>query len=151
VHPLSQACMFIYSSHGKCVFLLLLWSFPPTAAFTSFPNPDCWACAAAPADRHVCLQLMWEVGFPLSPVEFSSLRHSHKLSHSWLLGVRPHSHPLRPGPACLFTVLGGIPLPALQHSGLPTLFAMCLYCSYCLLLSFSFFPGWGVGLSRGLC
>jgi hypothetical protein len=25
----------------------------------------------------------------------------------------------------------------------PTLFAMFLYCSYCLLLSFSFFPGWG--------
>jgi hypothetical protein len=26
----------------------------------------------------------------------------------------------------------------------PTLFAMCLYCSYCLLLSFSFFHGWGL-------
>jgi hypothetical protein len=26
-----------------------LWSFPPTAAFTSFPAPDCWACATAPA------------------------------------------------------------------------------------------------------
>jgi hypothetical protein len=25
----------------------------------------------------------------------------------------------------------------------PTLFATCLYCSYCLLLSFSFFPRWG--------
>jgi hypothetical protein len=24
----------------------------------------------------------------------------------------------------------------------PTLFPVCLYCSYCLLLSFSFFPGW---------
>jgi hypothetical protein len=24
----------------------------------------------------------------------------------------------------------------------PTLFPMFLYCSYCLLLSFSFFPGW---------
>jgi hypothetical protein len=24
----------------------------------------------------------------------------------------------------------------------PHLFAMCLYCSYCLLLRFSFFPGW---------
>jgi hypothetical protein len=24
----------------------------------------------------------------------------------------------------------------------PTLFPTCLYCSYCLLLNFSFFPGW---------
>jgi hypothetical protein len=37
----------------------------------------------------------------------------------------------------------GFPSPALRRSGCPTLFAMCLYCSYCLLLSFSFFPGWG--------
>jgi hypothetical protein len=35
----------------------------------------------------------------------------------------------------------GFPSPHLQHSGHPTLFAMCLY-SYCLLLSFYFFPGW---------
>jgi hypothetical protein len=35
------------------------------------------------------------------------------------------------------------PSPPLWRSGLPNLFAMCLYCSYCLLLSFSFFPGWG--------
>jgi hypothetical protein len=34
--------------------------------------------------------------------------------------------------------------PPPQHSMRPTLFAMCLYCSYCLLLSFSFFPGWGL-------
>jgi hypothetical protein len=36
----------------------------------------------------------------------------------------------------------GFPSPNLQSSGCPTLFPMCLYCSYCLLLSFSFFPGW---------
>jgi hypothetical protein len=48
LHLLSQACVFIYSSCGKWVFPPLLWSFPPTAAFTSFPTPDCWACAAAP-------------------------------------------------------------------------------------------------------
>jgi hypothetical protein len=29
LHLLSQACMFIYSSCGKWVFPLLLWSFPP--------------------------------------------------------------------------------------------------------------------------
>jgi hypothetical protein len=105
---------------GLCVYLQLMWKvglppspveFPPTAAFTSFPTPDCWACAAAPAGWRVCLQLTWELGLPPSPVKFSSLHHSHKLSCSWLLGAHRCSHPLRPGPACLFTVLGWIPLP----------------------------------------
>jgi hypothetical protein len=45
-------------------------------------------------------------------------------------------------PACLLTVPGRIPFPPLWHSVCPNLFATCLYCSYCLLLSFSFFPGW---------
>jgi hypothetical protein len=49
VHPLSQACVFIYSSHGKWVLPPPLWSFPLFATFTSFPTPRCWACAAAPA------------------------------------------------------------------------------------------------------
>jgi hypothetical protein len=43
LHPLSQACVFICSSHGKWVFPLLLWSLPPTTAFTSFPACGCWA------------------------------------------------------------------------------------------------------------
>jgi hypothetical protein len=78
----------------------VLWSFPPTTAFTSFPAPGCWVPATAPAlsgqARLVYLQF-WE----------------------------------------------GFPSPPLWHSGCPTLFATCLYCSYCLLLSFSFFPGGG--------
>jgi hypothetical protein len=45
----SQACVFVYSSRGKWVFPPLLWSFPPTAAFTSFPALDCWAHTPAPA------------------------------------------------------------------------------------------------------
>jgi hypothetical protein len=45
----------------------------------------------------------------------------------------------------------GFPSPDLWRSGHPTLFPVCLYCSYCLLVSFSFFPWVGVGLSRGLC
>jgi hypothetical protein len=52
--------------------------------------------------------------------------------------------PLRPVLACVFTVLGRIPFPLLRHSVCPTLFATCLYCSYCLLLSFSYFPRWGL-------
>jgi hypothetical protein len=137
LHLHSQACMFIYSSRGKWVFPPLLWSFPPTAAFTSFPTPDCWVCAAAPAGWHVCLQLTWEVGLPPSPVEFSSPRHSQ----AFPLLVAECSRPLRPGPACLFTVPGPIPLPTSSISGCPTLFASCFYCSYCLLLSSLFSPG----------
>jgi hypothetical protein len=63
-HLLSQSCVFIYSSCGKWVFPPLLWSFPLTAAFTSFSASDYWACAAAPAHLRVCLQLTWEVGLP---------------------------------------------------------------------------------------
>jgi hypothetical protein len=84
LHPPSQACMFIYSSCGKWVFPPLLWSFPPTATFTSFPTPDCWVCAATPAfsGQLVYLQLTWEVGLFPSPVEFSSHCHFYKLSCS---------------------------------------------------------------------
>jgi hypothetical protein len=62
---------------GWCVYLQfmwevglppLLWSFPPTATFTSFPAPGCWACATAPAfsGRLVCLQFC--EGLPLPPL-----------------------------------------------------------------------------------
>jgi hypothetical protein len=139
---LSLACMFIYSSHGKWVFSPFPSGFPPTTTFTSFPAPDCWACAAAPAGRCVCLQLTWEGGLPPSPVEFSSLCHSHKLSHSWLLGT------------CSYWLVylqfwEGFPSPSLQSSGCTTLFAMCLYCSYCLLFSFSVCPGGYADLAQG--
>jgi hypothetical protein len=46
---LSQACLFVYSSHRKWVFPPLLWSFPPTATFTSFPFPGWWVRTPAPA------------------------------------------------------------------------------------------------------
>jgi hypothetical protein len=98
LHLPSLACVFIYSSCGRWVFPPLLWSFPPTAAFASFPAPACW--------------------------------------------VRPHSHWSRQARLVYLQFWEGFPSPALQHSVRPTLFATCLYCSYCLLLSFSFFPGW---------
>jgi hypothetical protein len=37
LHPLSQASVFIYSSHGKWAFSPLLWSFPPTPLLQAFP------------------------------------------------------------------------------------------------------------------
>jgi hypothetical protein len=66
LHPLSQACVFISTSHGKWVFLPLLWSFPPTATFTSFNAPDCWACAATPAFSGLaCLfTILWVISPP---------------------------------------------------------------------------------------
>jgi hypothetical protein len=42
LHQFSQACVFVYSSRGKWVFLPLLWSFPPSPTLTSFPSPGCW-------------------------------------------------------------------------------------------------------------
>jgi hypothetical protein len=81
LHPLSQACMLVYSSRGKWVFPPLLWSFPPSATFTSFPAPGCLARTTAPA--------------------FS-------------------------GQLVYLQFCEGSPSPPLQHSGCPTLFAMCL-------------------------
>jgi hypothetical protein len=87
LHLLSQACVFVYSSHGEWVFPPLLWSFPPTATFTSFLAPDCWAVLLLlPAGVFVYSSHGRWV-FPPSPVEFSSLCHSHKLPRSWLLGA----------------------------------------------------------------
>jgi hypothetical protein len=114
----------------------LLQAFP-------FPSTEKGDTAPALSGLHVYLQFMWEVGLPRSPVEFSSLRHSHKLPRSWLLGVRPapaRGSPARP--ACLFTVPGRIPFPQSSALRVPHPFPACLDCSYCLLLSFSFFPGW---------
>jgi hypothetical protein len=84
LHPLSQAGMFIYSSHGKWVFPPLLWSFPPTATFTSFPTPGCWAGAATPAFFGWLVYLQFCEGFLLSLS--SVLRVPHPLCYvSFLL------------------------------------------------------------------
>jgi hypothetical protein len=121
--------------------------FSCACAATSFPlSKHTGGGDTAPAFSGlcVCLQLMWEVGLPLLSCEvFLPL----PLSQAFLLldaGRVPllQPEPLRPGLACLFTVLGRTLLPTLQHLGHPTLFATCLYCSCCLLFIFSFFPGW---------
>jgi hypothetical protein len=92
----------------------------------------------------VCLQLTWEVGLPPSPVEFSSLCHSHKLFSSWFLGTRPRSRwNLSGQPWLVYLQFQEESPPPLRRSVHPTLFPTCLYCSYCLLLSFSFFLRWG--------
>jgi hypothetical protein len=63
----SPASLFIYSSCGKWVFPPLLWSFPPTDTFTSFPAPSCWACATAPAFSGQLVYLQFHEGLPLPP------------------------------------------------------------------------------------
>jgi hypothetical protein len=143
---LSVACMFIYSSHGKWVFPLLLWSFPPNTNFISFPTPDCWVCAAAPAFSHwpVYLQLTWEGGLPPSPVEFffpPPLLQAFKLL---VAGCVPL---LLPSPAGL---LWGIsPLPLFSAQGTPPsllcdFFVLIAYYSVCVFFLFSLGGGQSV-------
>jgi hypothetical protein len=76
LHQLSQAGVFIYSSHGKWVFPPLLWNFPTTAAFTSFLAPSCWVCGAAPAFSGRFVYLQFREGLLLPP---SALRAPHPL------------------------------------------------------------------------
>jgi hypothetical protein len=69
------------------------------------------------------------------------------LSQAFLLLVAGHvppllPEPLRPARLVYLQSQEGFPSPSLQCSVHPTLFPACLYCSYCLLLSFSFFPRW---------
>jgi hypothetical protein len=162
-HKLSCSCLLggAAAPAGHHVCLQFMWEvgLPPSSVqFSSHCHFHKLSCscllggAAAPAGHHVCLQFMWEVGLPSSPVEFSSLHHSHKLPRSWLLGARPT--PARGSPPTRLVYLQsreGFPSPNLQRSGRPTLFSVCLNCSYCLLLSFSFFARVEVSLSRGLC
>jgi hypothetical protein len=91
------------------------------------------------------------VGLPFSPVEFSSIRHSHKLSHSWLLGVHPAPTGASPAClACLFTVSGRIPLPQSLVLSVPNPLSHVSLLFLLLITQFLFFPGVDVGLSTGL-
>jgi hypothetical protein len=145
LHPRSQACMFIYSSCGKWVFPPLLCSFSPTTTFTSFPAPDYWVVLLLlPAamfvyssrGKWVFPPLLWSfppsstlTSFPALVCWVRPLLLPEPLLPTWLVYLQPRE---------------GFPSPNHQCSGHPTLFPACLYCSYCLLLSFSFFPGWGL-------
>jgi hypothetical protein len=75
-------------------------------------------------------------------VQFSSLHHSHKRPRSWLLGV-PRSRQSLSSPPGLFIYSpgkGSLP-PIFSAQGAPPSFP-CVFIAYCLLLSFSIFPGW---------
>jgi hypothetical protein len=79
LHPLIRSvCLFTAPP--------VLWSFPPTAAFTSFPTPGCWTRASSPARaflvHRACLfTVPGRIPFPQS----SALSAPHPLSHVSLL------------------------------------------------------------------
>jgi hypothetical protein len=93
------------------------------------------------------------VDLPPSPVEFPSLRPltSFPAPGCWAHAPAPHCHRSLSGQSQLIYLQfqEGFPSPPLRRSGCPTLFARCLNCSYCLLLSFSFFPPGGVRSVQG--
>jgi hypothetical protein len=66
-HMPSLPGVFIYSSHGKWPFPLLLWTFPPTTTFTSFPVPVCWVGATTPSFSGQLVYLQFLKGFPFPP------------------------------------------------------------------------------------
>jgi hypothetical protein len=152
LHPLSQASVFVYSSHGKWVFPPLLWSFPPTTTFTNFPACDYWVVLLLlPAamfvyssrGKWVFPPLLWS--FPPSATVTSFPTPS-----CWVRAPAPAAA-CPAHPACLFTVPGRIPFP--QSSALSAPHPLsCVSLLFLLLITqFLFFPQVEVGLSRGLC
>jgi hypothetical protein len=143
LHPLSQARLFVYRSHGKWVFPPLVWSFPPTATFTSFPAPDYWAMLLLLQPPCLFTAHMGSGSSLLSCGVFLPL----PLSQAFPLlvaGCAPPLllEPLRSAQLVYLLFREGFPSPNLRRLVHPKLFSACLYCSYCLLLSFSFFPEW---------
>jgi hypothetical protein len=151
LHPCSQACVFIYSSCGRWVFPPLLWSFPPTATFTSFLAPDYWAVLLLlPAamfvyssrGKWVFPPLLWS--FPPS-----ATLTSFPAPGCWACALPLLlPEPLWPTWLVYLQFREGFPSRNLQHSGYSTLFPTCLYCSYCLFVSVSY-PQVEVSLSGG--
>jgi hypothetical protein len=137
LHSLSQACVFIYSSCGKWVFPLSCAVFLPPPLLQAFLllitgwcccscQPPCLFTAHVGSGSslfscEVFLPLPLSQAFPL------------------LVAGRMPPLPLEPLQPPQLVYLQ-FPSPNLRLSVLPTLFATCLYCSYCLLLRFSFFP-----------
>jgi hypothetical protein len=101
--PCCQACVFIYSLCERWVFPPLLWNFPPTATFRSFPAPAYWAVLLLlPAAMFIYSSLgKWVFPPPLS-----------QASPLLVAGCTPCSRQRLSGPpTCLFTIPGRIPFP----------------------------------------
>jgi hypothetical protein len=150
LHPLSLACVFIYSSCGKWVFPLSCGVFLPPPFLQSFPflidGQCCGSCSL------VCL-FTAHMGGGSSPIScgiFLPL----PLSQAFPLlvaGCRsPHPpEPLCPGLACLFTVPGRIPLPCSSELRAPHLLCNMSLLFLLLITQFLLFPVWGSICPRG--
>jgi hypothetical protein len=144
LHLLSQACVFVYSSLGKWVFSSLLWSFPPTATFTSFPAGDYWAVLLLlPAAMFVYSSrgkwlfppLLWS--FPPSATLTSFPAPGCWVHAPTPAGASPAC------PACLFTVPGRIPFPQSLAFDAPHPLSRVSLLFLLLITQFLFFPGGG--------
>jgi hypothetical protein len=121
----------------------LLCSFPPTStseAFLLLITGQC-CCSCQPT----CL-FTAHVGSGSSLLSCGVFL-PRPLSQAFLLLVAGcmsllPPEPLQPAQLVYLQSREGFPSPNLQSSVSPTLFPACLYCSYCLLVSFSFFPRW---------
>jgi hypothetical protein len=152
LHLLSQACVFVYSSHGKCVFPPSPVEFSSHFHFYKLSHSDYWAVLLllpaamfvySSCGKWVFPTLLWS--FPPS-----ATLTSYPTPGCWArtptpAGVCPACQ------ACLFTVLGRIPFP--QSSALSAPHPLsCMSLLFLLLITqFLFFPWVEVGLSRGLC
>jgi hypothetical protein len=121
----------------------LLWSFPPTTAFTSFPAPGYWACAITPAFSSPVSLFTAHVGngsYPLSCGVFLPLP-LLQASCSWLLGVCHRSCLLWPG-LFIYSSVRGSPSSLFGAQGSPP----SLLCVFFVVIAYYsvslFFPGW---------
>jgi hypothetical protein len=144
LHQLSQACVFIYSSHEKWVFPPLLWSFPHPATFTNFLTPGCRVCAAAPAFSGLACLFTAHVGS--GPCPFScGVFLPPPLLQAFPLLVAGRVPPLLPSLAWLVYLqfCEGFSSPAFSAQGTPP---SLLYVFIVVIAYYSvslFFPGWG--------
>jgi hypothetical protein len=150
LHRLSQALLFVHCSRGKWFFPLSCGVFLPPPLLQAFLLMITgWCCCSC---QPPCLftahmgsgSSLLSCGVFLPP----------PLSQAFLLLVVGCTPPLPLEPLWPIWLVylkfrEGFPSPNLRGSMRPTLFPMCLYCSYCLLLSFSFFPGWRSICPRG--
>jgi hypothetical protein len=144
--------MFIYSSCGRWVFPPLLWSFPHTATFTSFPAPGYWAVLLLLPAAMFIYSSCGKWVFPLLLWSFSP---SATLTSFPAPGCWAHAPTPARGSlaclACLFTVPGRIPFPQSLALSAPHPLSCVSYLFLLFISQFLLFPGVEVSLSRGLC
>jgi hypothetical protein len=150
LHPLSQACMFIYSSHRKWAFPLSYGVFHPLPllqAFLLLVAGQC-CCSCWPA----CL-FTAHVGSGSSSLSCGVLLPLPLLQAFLLLvaGCKPWLPPSPARPSLfIYSSVRDSPPPSLVLSAPHPLFYMSLF-FLLLITQFLFFPQVGVGLFRGLC